>query len=290
MSRPLRIEYPGALYHVTSRGNRQEDIFLDNDDRDSFLSTLARVCDRYNWVCHCYCLMSNHYHLMIETPEANLSLGMRQLNGVYTQRFNRHHGRVGHVFQGRFKSILVDKDSYLLELSRYIVLNPVKAGMARSAKDWRWSSYRGTAGLSAAPDWLKTDWLLSCFSRNKKQSIEQYRQFVSAGKGQASPWRQLKKQIYLGTDEFVETMLSKLDADVDLSEVPSSQKRITARPVKDYLDQAPSRNEGIYRAYQSGGYTMKAIAEAMELHYSTISKIIKSYEGNGVNHHITVNK
>ncbi|MBD3670659.1 MAG: transposase [Gammaproteobacteria bacterium] len=127
MSRPLRIEYAGALYHVTSRGDGQKDIYLDDKDRRDFLSNLTHVCERYNWVVHAYCLMSNHYHLLLETPDGNLSQGMRQLNGVYTQQFNRTHERVGHVFQGRYKAIIVQKDSYLLELSRYIVLNPVRA-------------------------------------------------------------------------------------------------------------------------------------------------------------------
>src|SRR5690606_34912418 len=122
MSRPLRIEYAGALYHITSRGDGREDIYLTDEDRESWLNVFEEVCRRYNWVCHAYSLMSNHYHLLIETPESNLSLGMRQLNGVYTQRFNRAHQRVGHVFQGRYKAILVDKESYLLELARYIVL------------------------------------------------------------------------------------------------------------------------------------------------------------------------
>lgn len=121
-----------------------------------FLEVLSEVCERFNWECHAYCLMSNHYHLLIETPDANLSQGMRQLNGVYTQRFNRVHGRVGHVFQGRYKGILVEKDSYLLELARYIVLNPVRAGMVRSAKDWPWSSYRATCGQIKPPNgWVR---------------------------------------------------------------------------------------------------------------------------------------
>ena len=149
MSRPLRIEYAGALYHVTARGDNKADIYLDDGDREQFLVTLEEVCRRFNWVLHTYCLMDNHYHLLIETPESNLSLGMRQLNGVYTQRFNRKHGRVGHVFQGRFKSILVQKESYLLELARYIVLNPVRARMVRSAKNWPWSSYQATIGEAA---------------------------------------------------------------------------------------------------------------------------------------------
>ena len=129
MARPLRIEFDGALYHVTSRGNKREDIYLDDIDRLIFLDVLAEVCRRFNWVCHAYCQMTNHYHLLIETPDANLSLGMRHLNGVYTQKFNYHHDRVGHVFQGRYKGILVEKEAHLLELARYIVLNPVRARM-----------------------------------------------------------------------------------------------------------------------------------------------------------------
>jgi putative transposase len=129
MARPIRIEFSGALYHVTSRGNRQEDIYEDDTDRSVFLSVLEKTCSTNNWICHAYCLMSNHYHLLIETPDSNLSKGMRQLNGVYTQSYNRIHNRVGHVFQGRFKAIFVEKETYLLELARYIVLNPVRAGM-----------------------------------------------------------------------------------------------------------------------------------------------------------------
>jgi len=140
MSRPLRIEFAGALYHVTSRGDRQEDIYQSNDDREVFLNIMSDVCERYNWVIHAYCLMSNHYHLLVETPDQNLSKGMRQLNGVYTQAFNRNNKRVGHVFQGRYKAILVQKESYLLELARYIVLNPVRARMVRFVKEWPWSS------------------------------------------------------------------------------------------------------------------------------------------------------
>ncbi|WP_095211313.1 transposase [Endozoicomonas ascidiicola] len=135
MSRPLRIQYAGALYHVTSRGNERKPIYREDADFQLFLATLAEVCDRFNWVIHSFCLMTNHYHLVVETPDANLSQGMRQLNGVYTTRFNRKYGRVGHLFQGRYKAILVDKDAYLMELSRYVVLNPVRARMVESPND-----------------------------------------------------------------------------------------------------------------------------------------------------------
>jgi REP element-mobilizing transposase RayT len=131
MARPLRLEFAGALYHVTARGNERRSIFLGDADGDraAFLGILGETCDRFNWICHAYCLMTNHYHLLLETPDANLSKGMRQLNGVYTQYVNRAHGRVGHLFEGRFKAILVERERYLLELARYVVLNPVRAGM-----------------------------------------------------------------------------------------------------------------------------------------------------------------
>lgn len=136
MARPLRIEYAGALYHVTSRGDRREAIYRDDDDRLIWLDVFSQVCSRFLWRCHAWCLMDNHYHIVIETAEGNLSQGMRQLNGVYTQQHNRRHGLSGHVFQGRFKAILVQKEAYLLELARYVVLNPVRAGMVNDVVDW----------------------------------------------------------------------------------------------------------------------------------------------------------
>jgi REP element-mobilizing transposase RayT len=151
MARPLRLEFPGAVYHLTSRGNARQKIFFTDADRELFLSTLSGVVRRYHWICHAYCLMANHYHLLIETPKANLSIGMRQLNGIYTQSFNRRHHRVGHLFQGRFKAIVVEKEAHLLELCRYVVLNPVRVKGGASARSWKWSSYRATAGRSSVP-------------------------------------------------------------------------------------------------------------------------------------------
>jgi len=184
MSRPLRLEFAGALYHITSRGDRREDIYEDDADRSSFLSILDKTSELCNWACHAYCLMDNHYHILIETPNANLSKGKRQLNGVYTQTFNRAHNRVGHVFQGRYKSILIEKHSYLLELARYIVLNPVRANMVPLAADWPWSSYLSTAGQSKGPACFHTDWLLANFDQNKAEAIERYKQFIAQGKSQ----------------------------------------------------------------------------------------------------------
>lgn len=151
MARPLRIELPGGLYHVTSRGDHRDEIYLDDSDRILWLELLGQVCERFNWVCHAYCLMDNHYHIVVETIKGNLSKGMRQLNGVYTQYFNRTHNRVGHLYQGRYKAILVEKDRHLLELSRYVVLNPVRAGMVKRVDQWPWSSFSAMTGNSNCP-------------------------------------------------------------------------------------------------------------------------------------------
>lgn len=225
MARPLRLEFEGALYHVTSRGNRREAIYETPDDRDSYLEILGEVCEKYNWLCHAYCLMGNHYHLLIETPEANLSKGMRQLNGVYTQCSNKTHGRVGHVFQGRYKAILVEKEPYLLELARYIVLNPVRAGMVSSPSEWPWSSYRATAGEALPLDFLTTDWLLSVFGAKPGQARKAYVDFVNNAGAKSSPWDDLKGQVFLGSDQFFEHMLGHLDGPDRLSEVPAAQRR-----------------------------------------------------------------
>lgn len=186
MARPLRIEFAGTLYHVTSRGDRREAIFEDEDDRLLFLSVLKEVVERFNWLCHAYCLMNNRYHLMVETPDCNLSKGMRQLNGMFTQASNRRHRRSGHLFQGRFKGILVDKQSYLLELSRYVVLNPVRAGMVKRAEAYPWSSYRAMMGLAPIPTWLATDGVLSHFGKRRAVARQRYSRFVQEGVGRAS--------------------------------------------------------------------------------------------------------
>ena len=187
MARPLRIQYPGAVYHITARGNARAKIYAAVADRAAFLAILDSVVKKYNWVCHAYCLMDNHYHLLIETPDGNLSLGMRQLNGMYTQGFNRRHKRPGHVFQGRFKGILVDKEHYLLELARYIVLNPVRVGKVSQPGAWQWSSYLETAGLRNGMGFLTTDWVLGCLGSKKKAARARYCQFVAEGMRTASP-------------------------------------------------------------------------------------------------------
>jgi putative transposase len=278
MARPLRIEFAGGLYHVTSRGDRREDIYGGDEDRQAWLELFGKVCARFNWRCHAYCQMSNHYHVVIETPEGNLSQGMRQLNGVYTQYVNRTHDKMGHVFQGRYKAILVEKDSYLLELARYVVLNPVRVGMVKAAGDWPWSSYRAMAGEAALAPWLQTDWLLGQFSAQRKRAIAKYIEFVRAGVGLPSLWGELKNQIYLGDDKFVARAQKKISPGDDLSEIPRAHRRAVAKPLAYYEERHQDRNTAMAVAYLSGDYSMKTIAEYFGVHYATVSRSVGKYE------------
>ena len=187
MSRPLRLEFPGALYHVTARGNRLAPIFHDAVDRRAWMGMLRDTCARFNFTVHAYCQMTNHYHLLLETTDGNLSRGMRHLNGDYAQYVNRRHTLVGHLFQGRYKAILVQREAHLLELARYLVLNPVRAGMVVSPTEWDWSSYHWTAADAVPPPWLCTDWLLGQFAETRSDAVKRYAEFVRQGSGSTSP-------------------------------------------------------------------------------------------------------
>ena len=222
MARQLRLEFAGAMYHVTARGNDRQAIYADDQDRARFLDLLAREIDQQRWHCYAYCLMDNHYHMLLETPGPTLSQGMRRLNGVYTQTVNRRHGRVGHVLQGRFKSIVVDKESYLLELCRYIALNPVRAHLVRTPEQWAWSSYLATAGMRRAPDWLAVGEVLGLFDRERRAAQRAYRQFVREGIGQPSPWAKLRGQIFLGSEAFLARM-ERLVRGQHVANVPVAQ-------------------------------------------------------------------
>src|SRR3989304_3900760 len=227
MSRPLRLEFAGALYHVTARGNAREDIFRDDGDRATFLDLLGREIAQQPWRLYASCLSANHYHLLIETPEPNLTRGMQRLNQVYTQRFNRRHRRVGHVLQGRYKAIVVDKDSYFKELIRYVVLNPVRAKIVRRPERWAWSSYRATAGLGTAPPWLAVD----AVRRQFRASGADYRRFVAQGIGLPSVWEGLRGQMWLGGEKFRDKMQRHL-GDKRSADVTRAQRE-PARPSTD---------------------------------------------------------
>jgi len=282
MSRPLRLQFPGALYHITSRGDGREPIYLGDSDRTVFLTILSHVCERYDWSCHSYCLMTNHYHLLMETHEPTLSRGMRHLNGVYTQRFNRAHARVGHVYQGRYSAVLVQKERHLLEVLRYIVLNPVRAGVVSRVRDWRWSSYRAAIGLVPSPPWLLTDRLAAIFGSGA-EGRRQFTRFVQDGVEGPSCWRNLKGQIYLGDSAFVSELQERIAADmVGTSEVPEVQRRHAPSERWEehyhvYRTRA-DRDRAIVDAFMSGGNTMRAIGERFGIHYSRVSRIISNAE------------
>lgn len=223
MARQLRLEFAGALYHLTARGNERQEIFRDNGDRQHFLAVLAREVRQLRWRLHAYCLMGNHYHLLVETPEPNLARGMKRLNSVYSQRFNQHHNRVGHLFQGRYHSVLVQKESYLLELSRYIVLNPVRAGVVAKANQWPWSSYRATAGLIPDASFLEVRWLLEHFHPDLRLARDAYRRFIDQDDVRC-PWNDLRGGVWLGSESFRE-LASALLKGKNLRDVPRAQQQ-----------------------------------------------------------------
>ncbi len=280
MARPLRIEFPGAIYHITTRGNARKAVFRDDVDRDLFLDALSEVVTRFGWLCHAYCLMDKHYHLLIETPRGNLSPGMRQLNGVYTLRYNRRHSRAGHVFQGRFKAILVERRSYLLELARYIVLNPIRTKMVKNPNRYPWSSYPATMGAVTSPSWLSSDWILGQFAKTRSVAQRRYAEFVAQGRNLPSPWSELKGQVLLGSEAFVAKMRPLLEGKGAHKEILRAQRRAHRPGLKSLFSarvrqDKPVRDAAMRRAYLEYGYTMAAVAREAGIHYSTVSKVIK---------------
>ena len=278
MARPLRIEYPGALYHVTTRGNGRQRIFRNDRDRQYFLELLDHIRERFRFICHAYCLMDTHYHLVVETPDGNLSRGMRQLNGIYTQKCNWRYKKTGHLFQGRFKAIVVDKESYLLELSRYVVLNPVRAHMVEHPEDWKWSSYRSTSGLEEPLLCLNMDWILAQFSSTKKKAQTLYAAFVREGMTRQSPWKELKGQIFLGDKAFIESLKSPMSD--ELKEIPRLQRYADRPGLTDLISRDTSQDKTtrdalMTEAHTTYGYTLKEIADHLHVHYATVSRAVK---------------
>ena len=280
MARPLRIEFDGALYHVSSRGNERKAIFNDDSDREMFLGTVAEVTERFHWICHAYCLMDKHYHLVIETPDGNLSQGMRQLNGVYTQTFNRRHHRVGHLFQGRFKGILVQKESHFLEVCRYVVLNPIRAKTVSHARQWKWSSYRATAGLSEVRRGLTVEEILGYFGQQRRAAQEKYREYVREGVNEASIWDGLEAQSLLGVEGFAQALVGHVTGKTKDKEIPKGQRLIGRASLEKLFERNGEkkaiRDRMIGDAVKKHGYSQMEVARHLKLHYSTISRLIKA--------------
>jgi REP element-mobilizing transposase RayT len=298
MARPLRLAFPGGVYHVTARGNERKAIVRDDVDRGRFVDTLARMVERYRVCCHAWVLMDNHYHLLLETPSPNLSHALRHLNGVYTQAFNRRHRRVGHLFQGRFKAIVVEKASYLLELCRYVVLNPVRAEVVKEPAAYRWSSYRATAGLAAVPAWLTVDWVLEQFGQRRGAAQAKYRQFVAEGiQEPTQPWEQIMGQVYLGSEAFVREVQRYGARWVTDTEIPRAQRQpcwlspetVLERVAQQYgvglatllrPTRRPSeaREVAFYGLRRWAGQSLPAVARRMGVTYSAVSRRVSAVE------------
>ena len=278
MARPLRIQFPGAFYHVIARGNNKNPIFNSDRDRVLFLDVLSDAMARYAWSCHAYCLMNNHYHLLVETHDATLSQGMRHLNGVYTQRFNRRNNRVGHLFQGRYKAFVVQNDDYLLEVARYIVLNPVRAQLVEHPKDWVWSSFLSTQGHRPLLHGHTRDRVLGYFSahRSSEKAYEMHiLEAIHTG------YQQNLKEFGMvsGEGEFAHNAY-ELATDSEKIREHTVEERLANRPTLEefflphILADKAKRNHVIRLAHQRAGYTQKEIADFLDLHYTWISKII----------------
>ena len=259
MARPLRVEYPGAFYHVINRGNSREKLYTGTRDYEKFLQYLEKAAERFALIIHTYCLMGNHYHLIVETPEPNLSMTMQWLNVSYATYFNRKQDRIGHLFQGRFKAILIDADAYLLHLSRYIHLNPVRAGIINAPGQYRWSSYPSYIGEQQSPKFLTTDMLLGNFGSNKKEAIKNYQEFVEGVDIEAvkDPSKQLAGGFILGDDDFVnwvkDHFLSKREDEKEIPQLKKLKPRVTPEIIVEQvgkvfkIEVAKIRKKGLKR-------------------------------------------
>ena len=273
MTRPLRIEYPGAFYHVTSRGNERRSIFRAKQDYERFLGYLNSATERYGARVHCFCLMPNHYHLLLETPRGNLSVILHHLNTSYTNYFNGRTGRVGHLFQGRYRAILVEKDSYALELSRYIHLNPVRAYLVRDLSEYGWSSYSSYIGRGKRWEWLQTDFIVGQMSLDLQEASRRYRDYLKEGMGKrmGDPLRKTVASTVLGSEKFVEWVkeswmergashrdipaLGKLAPWPDLSAIRRESEGIFGEGT------AMSRKVGLYLSHRVSGRSLEEIGD-----------------------------
>ena len=277
MARPIRIQYPGAFYHIMSRGSDRLNIFNDTLDYQDFLLVFFDTINRYNWTCYAYCLMPNHYHLLIKTHEANLSLGMRQLNGVYTQNYNIRYKRIGHLFQGRFKSILVEEEKYKYELIRYIALNPLRANIAQKIEDWEWNSVLEILGKANKTGCINIKEILFNFDQDENKAKEIFLNFLSlkCEEDMEKP----KGGIILGSDEFIDSIKEYFKDKEKEIEIPAKERLVARLSLIDIFGDKSmtkkERNRKIYEAHADYGYLLSELANYLKIHYTTISRIYK---------------
>ncbi len=294
VARPIRIAFPGAHYHVTARGDRREPIFVDNLDRNALLDVLARGLERFDATLLAYCLMGNHYHLVVHTRQANLSQLMRHVNGVYTQRFNRRHGLVGHLFQGRYNAFVVDQQNYLMEVCRYVDLNPVRAGMVAHPGDWPWSSYAAHTGRFVGPAWLDSLSLWAALlgvavasPAQVQRAAHRYADLVQAAPD-ARLWDAgMGGQAVLGSSAFAAELQTRMQTQAQaLSDQPKASGATGAAPaatssLQDWLQSCSSREEAFWHACRRSGYTMTRIGKETGLSVQHVSRLIARWEQQG---------
>ena len=290
MGRQLRIEYPGAFYHVTARGNERKDIYKSEKDREKFLSYLESAVVRYGSAIHAYCLMNNHYHLVVETPHGNLSQVMQHINGAYTNYFNAKRKRSGHLFQGRYTAILVEADTYAQELSRYVHLNPTRVGIGAMPEDYRWSSYRDYVGLRDAPSWLATTFILGLFGTTREAAQTSYRQFVedACGMDLESPLAGAVAATILGCREFVAEIQGRhVDVSTSDRNLPAV-RQLANRPAIDQIIDAAREALGekerlaakaaMYLCHGYSGAKLRDIGERFGVKESALSQASRRFE------------
>ena len=282
MARPLRINYPGAFYHVTSRGNERREVFKSQRDREKFLFYLASAFERYGAAIHCWCLMGNHYHLLLETPGGNLPQIMRHINGAYTTYFNIKRQRSGHLFQGRYKAFLVEADSYALELSRYIHLNPVRAGLAGRPESYAWSSYHSYIGNVPTPGWLNERMILGKLTPDETAARTRYRRFVEdrLGGEDESPLREAIGGAILGGSAFVERIThDHVKTRGQKEDVPALRLLATHPTVEQIIegakeklgrDEGVARRVGLYLSHELSGLSLRELGEAFGMRGTAI--------------------
>ena len=284
MARRGRVEYPGGVYYIKAKGKGSEPIFREASDMRRFLEILTETAFRFKWLCHSYCLLEDHYHLLLETPQGNLSRGMRQVNGLYTQSFNKKYRRQGPLFGERFRSVIIEKTRYLLPLHRHMMLNPVRANLVPEPKAWPWSSYLPNILREYRPAFLFTQWILSCFSgRDKNRTLERYERYISRGGEERFSWRELRERMFLGSDAFIERVKKML-------QVQNYDKRVMKAGAKNggclSLEEIfggerltrRERNRRIYEAYNRQGYTLSEIAATLGIHVATVSRAVRHME------------
>ena len=285
MARPLRIAYPGAFYHITSRGNEKKDVFKSKRDREKFLEYLESAVKRYDAVIHAYCLMGNHYHLLLETPSGNLSRIMAHINGAYTTYFNVKRERFGHLFQGRYRAILIEADEYAKELSRYIHLNPVRAKIVNLPEEYEWSSYSSYIGNKKSPEWLRTDFILGYFGKQLSEAQKNYKYFAVKliDKQYESPLKDVVSSTLLGTQEFIgfikDKYLSGQKDDKDLPALKTLKREIAIDNISEEVDKLVkedkklSRNIKIYLSQRLTGKRLDDIGAHFEIGGSGVCQV-----------------